>query len=56
MPVVRYRAVDWIAGQALSCPYHAPLEGRLGADWGVIVAHPLDGQLEIGSLLTPTAC
>lgn len=23
--------------QALHCPYYVPLEGRLGADWGVIV-------------------
>jgi hypothetical protein len=23
--------------QALFCPYYVPLEGRLGADWGVIV-------------------
>ena len=33
----RYRSTDWITGQALFCPYYAPLEGRLGADWGVIV-------------------
>lgn len=25
------------AAQALFCPYYVPLEGRLGADWGVIV-------------------
>lgn len=24
-------------GQAIHCPYYVPLEGRLGADWGVIV-------------------
>lgn len=35
----RYRSSQWVAGQALSCPYYVPLEGRLGADWGVIV-HP----------------
>ena len=23
--------------QAIFCPYYVPLEGRLGADWGVIV-------------------
>jgi hypothetical protein len=23
--------------QALHCPYYVPLEGRLGADWGIIV-------------------
>lgn len=28
---------DWIPGQALLCPYYVPLEGKLGADWGVIV-------------------
>lgn len=33
----RYRSGDWVEGQALSCPYYVPLEGRLGADWGVIV-------------------
>ncbi len=33
----RYRSAEWIAGQALFCPYYVPLEGRLGADWGVIV-------------------
>lgn len=25
------------SSQALFCPYYVPLEGRLGADWGVIV-------------------
>lgn len=29
--------VNWSAAQALFCPYYVPLEGRLGADWGVIV-------------------
>ena len=24
-------------GQALHCPYYVPLEGRLGADWGVVL-------------------
>ncbi len=33
----RYRSGEWAAGQALLCPYYVPLEGRLGADWGVIV-------------------
>lgn len=33
----RYRSGEWIAGQALSCPDYVPLDGRLGADWGVIV-------------------
>lgn len=32
-----YRSGDWAAGQALLCPYYVALEGRLGADWGVIV-------------------
>ena len=34
---LRYRSSEWVAGQALFCPYYVPLEGRLGADWGVIV-------------------
>jgi len=33
----RYRSGGWVAGQALFCPSYVPLEGRLGADWGVIV-------------------
>lgn len=33
----RYRSGGSIAGQALFCPYYVPLDGRLGADWGVIV-------------------
>lgn len=33
----RYGSGDWVAGQALRCPYYVPLEGRLGADWGAIV-------------------
>jgi hypothetical protein len=28
---------EWIASQALHCPYYVAMEGRLGADWGVIV-------------------
>lgn len=36
-----YRAAaaadEWIEAQALHCPWYVPLEGRLGADWGVIV-------------------
>lgn len=32
----RYRAGQ-CGAQALHCPYYVPLEGRLGADWGVIV-------------------
>ena len=27
----------WVPGQAIVCPYYVPLEGKLGADWGVIV-------------------
>lgn len=32
-----YTERDEIGSQALSCPYYVPLEGKLGADWGVIV-------------------
>lgn len=28
---------DWVAAQALFCPYYCTLEGTLGADWGVIL-------------------
>jgi len=30
-------SVEEVGAQALFCPYYVPLEGRLGADWGVIV-------------------
>lgn len=33
----QFHAVDEIGAQALFCPYYVPLEGKLGADWGVIV-------------------
>lgn len=42
----RYRSREWVAGQALFCPYYVPLEGRLGADWGVIV-HPESERFSI---------
>lgn len=32
-----WKATDFVENQALHCPYYVPLEGRLGADWGVIV-------------------
>lgn len=32
-----YRTGDGENFQALFCPYYVPLEGKLGADWGVIV-------------------
>ena len=34
---------EWIASQALHCPYYVALEGKLGADWGVIV-NPLSSR------------
>ena len=32
-----YYGKEIVVGQALTCPYHVPLTGILGADWGVIV-------------------
>lgn len=32
-----WKTTDYVEDQALHCPYYVPLEGRLGADWGVIV-------------------
>lgn len=28
---------EWVATQALHCPYYVPLQSRLGSDWGVIL-------------------
>ena len=40
----RYRQEEWLATQALMCPYFVPLGGVLGADWGVVV-NPESGVL-----------
>lgn len=32
-----WKNTDYVENQALHCPYYVPLEGRLGADWGVIL-------------------